>query len=416
MLLAAWAAAEDYRWLPAPFRPDPAPVSIAPARALALADEPAFELLPGGNLGGADHAFELHPKGLLSVGWDGNPQASPEPSPGLLLLGIAGAEARLSGGDRWRLDGNGQIDIRQYPGGEGANSVGGSLGLGLLVRDQTWWYRPEASWTRDSEPLATTALAVERNDWNGSLSAGREGRRAGCSARIAVHGTNYLEDADGFIADDEDVRSLHGDVAAWLVAWSRSEIGTRLGGDTLVYPHGEIRTDGRGLRGNLWWRHQPGDRCWITLEAGATAWRWDADTADNPANDDANLLMPVGALRLEWRPEERSRLILALSQDVAPGAVSNSARIVALTGTGRLRLADRTAAFFAGRVERRTDSGAPLGQPVEVRRNTVVRGGLEHELRDGIAGRLMLGWDDTEGEVGVSSTRPSIAVEMAAAF
>ncbi len=415
-LLAGGVAAEDSRWIPAQFRPDPAPVAIAPARALALADEPAFEVLPGGWLGTRDNAVEFHPKAMLSVGWDGNPQASPDPDPGVLLLGIAGADLRFNGGDRWRLDSAGQIDVRRYPGGESEDTLGGSLAVGLLVRQDSWWWRPDASWTRDSEPLAATALAVPRDDWNAALAAGREGRRAGWSFRLARHDTDYLEDAAGFVADDEDVQAMHGDVATWLVAWSRSEIGVRLSADTLRYPHGDARADGSGVRAGLWWRHQPGDRCWLTFEAGAASWRWDAPTAGDPANDDDELLLPAAALRLEWRPEERSRLILALSQDMAPGAVANAARVTALTGTGRLRLGDRTGAFIAGRWERRTDSGAAAPDPTEVRRNTVLRGGVEHEMRDGVIGRLILGWDDSEGVVGVSSTRPTAAIELAAAF
>jgi hypothetical protein len=51
-----------------------------------------------------------------------------------------------------------------------------------------------------------------------------------------------------------------------------------------------------------------------------------------------------------------------------------------------------------------------------VRVNTVVRGGIEHEMRDGVVGRLIVGWDDSEGVVGISSTRPGAALELAAAF
>lgn len=415
-LLAAAATAEDWRWLPEQQRPDPVPVAIAPATALSLPVDPAFELLPGGALAWRDRSLELHPYALVSGGWDGNPAAAADPHPGPALSGLLGADMRAHGGDRWRLQVRAQAEARTWPDGGAAETRGGAADGRLLVRGATWWLRPSMALVRTEEPLAATALAVPRRDASAAVAGGREGRRTGLAAQATWRSTAYLADAPGFIAAEEDADEIAAEAAAWLTAWSRSELGLKLGAAERTHPHGGSRNDGRGLRAATWWRHQWGDRTWITAEAGAAAWRWSGDTAGLPANDDARLVAGVWSLRGEWRPEERSRLLLRMDGDLGPGAIANYAEVLAVAGSARLRLLDRSAAVAEGRWERRADGGAQPGLPAELRRNATVRAGFEHELRDGLAIRLLGGWDESRARVGTGYQRPGAFLELAGAL
>jgi hypothetical protein len=412
----AAATAEDLRSVPDPLRPDPAPVAIGGPSQLALSTEPAFELLPGGELHGHDRSLELHPKGLLGVGWDGNPLTGPQADGDGYLRLVGGLDTRALAGDRSRFELSTEAETRRYADTSGRGQPSYAARGSWTVRDDAWWWRLSGTALREDTPLASTALAVSRDDVRLRLAAGAEGRRAGWWFAVSGVSTDYRETVAGFDPDEADVRGASAQLGSYLVGWSRSEVGVVLGAAGSWRPRARISNDGWGVDARLRWRHQPGDRTWLTVEAGASRWTWEDVTADDPANDDRTVLQPLLALRGEWRPEERSHLLASAETLLEEGATANASRIFAITGEGRLRLADRTAAFALALWERRADSGAQPGAERELRHTASFRAGIYHELRDGWAGRLQAGWEDTEARVGVSYTRPVASLEIALAF
>ncbi len=415
-LLTSLLCAEDTRFLPPPLRPDPAPVAIGLSSALALGVAPSFEVLPGGELNAHEHGIEFHPKALLGLGWDGNPQTAPHADGDAYTRLLAGADLRFIIGDRSRFELGGELEARRYADTAGRDHVGGGLTAVWNTRDDAWWWRGEAGALREDQPLAATANAVSRDEFRLALAGGREVRVFGASALVTATAVHYREDAPGFIAENQDRRTLAAETRIYAFAWSRSALGLRLGGGLTRYANDLANNGGQQLIASVWWRHQPGDRTWITTEIGASAWRWSDTTAGDPANSDAHVTEPLANIHLEWRPEEHSYLIVGVGSELGDGAQANAARILSATLSARLRLADRLGAALIGRWERRLDTGAQPGFARELRRNTAVTAGIDYELRDGWALRSLVGWEDSEADIGVSYSRPTATMEIAAAF
>ena len=416
VLCIAALAAEDTRFLPPPLRPDPTPVALGLSSALALGVDPSFELLPGGELNAHEHSVEFHPKALVGVGWDGNPQAAPDARGDEYARLLAGADLRVIIGDRSRLELGGELDARRYRDTDGRNQVGGGFTAAWTTRDDAWWWRGETGALRDDQPLAATALAVSRDEFRAAFAGGREERSIGASFLVSATAVHYRDDAPGFVAEDQDRHGIAAETRVYIFGWSRSELGLRLGAGITRYANDHAFNSGSDLIATAWWRHQAGDRTWLIAEAGASAWHWSDATASDPTNDDARVTEPLVNLRCEWRPEENSYLIASVGSELGDGAQANAARILSASLSARLRLADRCAAVAAGRWERRFDTGAQPGFARELRHNTAVRAGIDYELRDGWALRSLVGWEDSEADIGVSYSRPTATMEIAAAF
>lgn len=294
------------------------------------------QLRPDANLVYLNDRLVLHPKARLTGGFDTNSSQTAKAQENAFIGVAGGAELWIMAVEDQRL----QLEaLSESP----IDDYNGLRSWPWLLRarwelhgDGTGHTAQFLSRRQDSPPLVQTGRQVDRVENEGSYSGWLAGERLGVGLSANWTGVHFLEAAPEFALTERDSDLVRvGIDGNWQRAEiSQIELGLSLG--ELRYRRTTPYQDGRFARVGAAWKLPLGDRTWVRLAGGATAWRFAAPWNDDANRDDRRVLAGEGGLELRWDHAEGSFLTAHANASSLPGVMANEDRVYDAGVFGRL--------------------------------------------------------------------------------
>jgi len=378
-----------------------------------------FALDPMGNLAFHDDRVVLHPKLLLGAGADSNVYATKtDRIQDCYFEALAGLEARYDIGDSQRLTGNLEIESKRWVKEEDRDMIGGRGRLDWLHNDGAGLEtRATAGYARIDDPLVESGVRIERGVGDGGIGVDWEGRTLRLAGGLAFVGEKYFDDGINWTAEERRNQRLTADATAgWRYA-SDAETYARIVGDAWRYPDETSRfRNSNGVQALAGWRAAPSTRTKVLAELGVEYRAYSGYYLDDSNYGDDHTLTPAADLSAAYLWEEGSSATLHGYSHMVGSTTSNGSLLYGAAADLRYRL--RTKAFLLAQVQtyHLTDSGSAVGVPVEERATNAGHLGAEYLLREGVAVRLIGGYEQSWAQLGEDYERWSGSLVTAVAF
>jgi hypothetical protein len=383
VLIGASAAAHAVEVAPAGRK-----LAISPASV--VADTPVgtpvsvsgIGVTPAGNLGSADGKMKMHLKGLLGGGYDSNLYATDKDAVDDVYVHVlAGIEAVYRVDDRLGFGADVIVDNQSFSQNDDRDLLGGSARVRGAYKGDTMAGNVTLDYILVDDPLVQTGQRIQRESYGANTVWLREMLNGGILVNADIHRQEYLEDQDGFVAEDRNVNSLIAGVRYIGQANERSSYWARVGFASDAYDTNNRLQDNTALSAaigaDLGW----GDRATVFAEIGVDSRSYSDDFANG--YDDKSIVAPIANIGLYYPVNDKGTVATLRAYTEARNSLSaNAMQVTGISLDGRHPVSDKATvvASIGGLLL------ADYGSQDDVSERQAVNGslGAEYTLRDGI--------------------------------
>jgi hypothetical protein len=372
---------------------------------------------PAGNMSYHADALKIHPKAMAGVSYTSNLYAtSADNIDDAIIDTLAGIDARYAIDPTQHLGLDTLVVSNIYADQRRRNSLGGSIsGQYDLQQSNGIAYQASGGYTRTDDPLPEADRNIDREATSAGLQARYNGWASRLRGRIDYLRENYFEDDPLFTAKERNASSYRLSALYAYRSGADSEIRARISADTRDFEVDGRFQDSNGLASFAGWRTFPTSKTSIDIEAGYQALWFRNDFNHDPRYGDRNVGAPVGSITARWDPEYLSYCTWVLFTSLGYSLYSNAVTVYGTEFNVHYRVRVNATMIASVRGYLYDQSGSIPGSR-DRSHALYSQGGFEYLLRDGLIGRILVGYDNGKSSSGNDYERATARLEIAVAY
>lgn len=370
---------------------------LAPSLVLAMAglgfaaDEAVtvgdFSVDPYANLGNKSGTLRIHPKAMLTGGYDSNVYAvESDPKSDKYVGGIVGAGLDYRINEALALNVDVQGRIVRYQDQTDRNLNGGSAAANLNWKGQVAVAGAEGHFSLVDDPLVQTGERIRHANSDAAVSGGWESDASKGLVKVGFNRVKYLEDVGGFDAAQRSYTGPKGEVRYARLGANDTEISISVRGSGWKYDSESQLKNGSQIAPSVGWQTLLGEKAALKLEGGVDLRSYSDESAAG-ANDQ-RVIRPIGSGAVIWPFAEKSEAMLRAYAANDNSLTSNAYSILGSQISIRWGATEQVVLFATGDVFKTDDTAAATGAEVQRRVTAIAGAGAEYHAVRGIAFRL----------------------------